>query len=160
MKKILMMLFVIVWALGACSVDENTVDVPELPDNDLNISVPEDSTGWAPGMDYEPYADNMPAALGIPVNVLVVGEDQYAQEAMYVLNNDAWLWGFNIYGKPVEKEENMKLCWFPNHEDIHTYLTEYVEDVNQEGIVGDIIVWGSQVETVVWASRDLCLLVV
>lgn len=155
MKKILMMLFVLVWALGACSDDENTVDVPELPDNDLNISVPEDSTGWAPGMDYEPYADNMPAALGVPVNVLVVGEDQYAQEAMHVLNNDAWLWGFNTYGKPVEKEENMKLCWFPNHKDIHTYLTGDAEDVNPEGIDGDIVVLGTQVETLLEAQRNM-----
>lgn len=155
MKKIIMMLSVLAWMLGACSDDENTAVVPELPDNDFDISIPEDQGDWEPGMEYQPYSDNLPPALGIPVNVLVVGEGRRAQEEMAVLENNAWLWYYASYGEAVEQEENIKECYFPNHPDVHIYMTGSETDFNPERIDADIVVLGMPVEDLVTAKRNM-----
>lgn len=155
MKKIIMMLSAFAWILGACSDDENTTVVPELPDNDFDISIPANQGEWEPGMAYQPYSDSIPPALGVPVNVLVVGEGWHVQEEMAVLENNAWLWWFNPYGEDVEHEENVRECYFPNHPDVHISMTGSETDLNPEGVEADIVVLGTHVENLLTAKRNM-----
>ena len=55
MKKIITILSVLMCMTVACSDDEDTKDYPELPDRDLDISVPVVPADWEPGMAYKPY---------------------------------------------------------------------------------------------------------
>lgn len=159
MKKIITLIPVLMFMAGACSDDDTAVSPSELPENDLNISVPELPADWAPGMDYKPYSDSLPIAPGVEVNVLVVGEGKSGQREMSVLNNESWIWGFNRYGKAVEQKENVKLCYFPNHPDIHTRVTESETDFNPDGVACDIVVAGFPVERIPEAQRNMKQLV-
>ncbi|MEG0796955.1 MAG: hypothetical protein RR397_10710 [Odoribacter sp.] len=159
MKKILALIPVLMMVAGACSDDDGPVSPSDLPENDLNISVPVIPASWAPGMVYKPYADNLPVALGVKVNVLVVGEGKTGEREMNVLNNEAWIWGFDKWGKPVMQKENVKLCYFPNHEDIHIGITESEKDFNPDGVECDIVMVGFPVERMSEAQRNMKQLV-
>lgn len=158
MKKILALIPVLMMMAGACS-DDGGVSPSDLPENDLNIGVSEIPADWAPGMVYKPYADNLPAALGVKVNVLVVGEGKAGERELSVLNNGVWIWGFDRYGKPVMQKENVKWCFFPNHEDIRIRSTESEIDFNPDGGKCDIVVAGFPVERMSEAQRNMKQLV-
>ena len=153
MKKILSLLPILLIVLWACS-DDDEVRPSDLPENDLNISVPEIPKDWAPGMDYKPYVDNLPEP-GVPVNVLVVCEGKRGQQAASVLNNEAWIWSFSQYGKPVVQKENVKWCYFPKHKDIHVEVVESLEDFDPTGKMYDIVVLGAWVENLAEAQRNM-----
>lgn len=155
MKKLGILIPVLMWMAGACSGDDKAVIVPELPDGDMNIEVPAVPVGWEPGMAYEPYADNLLDAPGVEVNVLVVGEGELGRQELAVLNNEVWIWGFEKYGKPVMQRENVKWCFFPNHEDIRIRLTGSVTDFNPDGWNADIVVLGFPVERLADAQRNM-----
>ena len=87
MKKIITILSVLMCMTVACSDDEDTKDYPELPDRDLDISVPVVPADWEPGMAYKPYEDDMPEPLNVDVHVLVVGEGEQLENVLHVLNN-------------------------------------------------------------------------
>lgn len=157
MKKILTLLPVFLLLIGACSDDDDAVRPSDLPENDLNISVPEIPKDWAPGMEYKPYADNLPVP-GIPVNVLVIGEGKRVQQAVSVLNNEAWIWAFMQYGKPVMQQVNVKSCFFPKHEDIHIDVIESLMDFEPTGKKYDIVLLATWVESLAEAQRNMKVL--
>lgn len=159
MKKILTLIPVLMFMAGACSDDDGGVSPSDLPENDLNIGVPEIPADWAPGMAYKPYTDKLPAAPGIKVNVLVVGEGKTGEREMNVLNNEAWIWGFKQYGKPVMQKENVKWCFFPNHEDVRIWITETEKDFNPDDVECGIVVAGFPVERMPEAQRNMKQLV-
>lgn len=119
----------------ACSDDESgVVTPPELPDADMDISVPEKPSDWLPGMVFAPYP-GMPAEdPGETVHVIVIDAEEHGRKIMEVLNNRAWAWNIN-----AEDRKNLKQCFFPTHEDIDLYLTETYDFDNSEHLPCDII---------------------
>lgn len=154
MKKIITILSVLMCMTVACSDDEDTKDYPELPDRDLDISVPVVPADWEPGMAYKPYEDDMPEPLNVDVHVLVVGEGEQLENVLHVLNNEAWLWGFELFGKEVEKKENVRQCFFPNHENICIHTMKSIMDLGSDDVKYDIILFTTPVEDM--ATAELC----
>lgn len=155
MKKILTLIPALMMMGGACSDDDGPVSPSDLPENDLNISVPVIPADWAPGMAYKPYTDNLPVP-GVKVNVLVVGGGEAGQREMDVLNNEVWIWKFDRYSlQQVDRKENLKWCFFPNHEDIHIGITGSEADFNPNGVEADIVVAGFPVERMADAQRNM-----
>ena len=152
MKKILAMIPVLALVMGACS-DDDKAGLPELPDNDLDISVPEIPADWAPGMAYKPYVDDLPAPLGKKVDVLVWGKEKQEKSEMAVLTNEAWIWEFKAYSNNVvESKEYIRQCYFPNHEDIRVQHVGIKDDFQSTVENGDIVVLEFPVETLVDAQ--------
>ena len=118
MKKIWTIIPALLLA-AACSDDENGYsEPPTLSDADSEITIPAIPADWAPGMAYKPYSDELPVAPGVPVNLLVVGDDERAAQELAVAANEAWIWDFVQYGRPVMLDVNVRSCYFPNHTDI------------------------------------------
>ena len=113
------------WIIGllfvACTDDEEggTTLPPEVPENDLNISVPEESTTWAPGMAFQPYPGMPEKTPGEKVHVVVIDQDHHGDVIMHVLRNESWAWWINDTDKA-----NLEQCFFPTHEDIILDITE------------------------------------
>lgn len=98
MKKIWTIIPALLLA-AACSDDENGYsEPPTLSDADSEITIPAIPADWAPGMAYKPYSDELPVAPGVPVNLLVVGDDERAAQELAVAANEAWIWDFVQYG--------------------------------------------------------------
>lgn len=108
-------------------------------------------------MAYKPYAENLPEP-GVPVNVLVVGEGKRVQQAVSVLNNEAWIWSFMTYGKPVMQKENVQWCYFPKHADIHIEVTESLDNFDPAGKQYDIVLLAAWVESLAEAQGNMKLL--
>ena len=154
MNKILAIIPALLLVAGACS-DDEAVKPSDLPENDLNISVPDVPADWAPGMAYKPYDDNLPEAKGVEVNVVVVNEGRDGELEMGVLNNDYWIWQFQSYGADVVQEKNKRAGFFPNHEDIHVRMTESRGNFNPGGGKCDIVVLGFPVEDLLEAKANM-----
>lgn len=154
MNKILAMIPALMLVAGACS-DDEPVKPSDLPENDLGISVPTVPADWTPGMAYKPYADNLPEAKGVEVNVVVVNEGSDGELEMGVLNNDCWAWQFQSNGAEVLLEKNKRSNFFPNHEDIHVRMTGSRKEFNPGGGKCDIVVLGFPVEDLLEAKRDM-----
>lgn len=120
MNRILIWMWIVGLLFAACTDDEEeTVIPPEVPENDLNISVPEDAAGWEPGMAYAPYPGMPEEAPGEKVHVVVLDEGTHGKNIMHVLNNEAWAWWINDTDKA-----NLEQCFFPPHEDIVYDITQ------------------------------------
>lgn len=119
----------------ACSDDNNENGVvPELPDRDMDISVPDNTVTWMPGMNYAPYP-GMPAVdPGEKVYVIVIDAEEHGRKIMEVLHNRAWAWSVRD-----EDRKNLKQCFFPTHMDIDLHLTETYDFDNSEHLPCDII---------------------
>lgn len=134
------MILCIVWA---CSdKDEQIIIPPELPENDLNISVPpeEDILGdyeytgnWEAGMDFVPYPGMPRKTLGEEIHVIVCDAEDHGRKIMAVLNNEAWPIGHSL------EDKQLKQYFFPPHNDIIYHLTETYDDPNPEYWPCDII---------------------
>ena len=68
-----LMIAILLFVFCACSDDDkDVVTPPELPDADMDISIPEKPTEWLPGMAFAPYP-GMPAEdPGETVHVIVI----------------------------------------------------------------------------------------
>ena len=126
--SMLLLLFV------ACSDDDDDNVIPELPDSDMDISVPERPAEWVPGMPFAPYP-GMPAVdPGERVYMIIVDAEEHGRKIMEVLNNRGWAWNIT-----EEDRKNIKQCFFPTHSDIDLYLTETYDFDNSEHLPCDII---------------------
>lgn len=137
MKKILWSaLLTTAFFVSACSDDNEDVIVPELPENDMNISVPnENNTGvWQPGMAYEPYPEMPENVLGEKVHVLVIDAEEHGQKILSILNNESWPWILN-----EDDKVNFKQVCFPIHKDIILNITESYDDFNPNYVACDIV---------------------
>lgn len=133
--------------VAACSDDENGYTAPPaLSDEDAEINIPAIPADWAPGMAYKPYSDELPAAPGVAVNVLLVGEGEKGEQALAVAENNAWIWSWVTYGSNVQLKDYVKPCYFPNHSDVHVSLTGSETEFNPEGKPCDIVVLGNYTE--------------
>ena len=56
------------------------------------------------------------------------------ENVLHVLNNEAWLWGFELFGKEVEKKENVRQCFFPNHENICIHTMKSIMDLGSDDV--------------------------
>lgn len=136
MKKILWStLLATALMAGACSSDDEDVIVPTLPENDMNISIPEeeDSDAWLPGMPYAPYPGMPETSPGTKVHVIVIDAEEHGKNIMHVLRNEAWPWVLN-----QDDKENLKQVCFPTHEDIVLHITESYGEFNPENVPCDI----------------------
>lgn len=118
-NKKLFLAMALVLFFGACSDDEENIAMPELPDVDMDISIPEDTKTWKPGMEFSPYPGMPTEEKGEMVHVIVVDAEEHGRKIMEVLNNRAWAWAMND-----DDRKNLKQCFFPIHKDIDLYLTE------------------------------------
>lgn len=105
------------------------------------------------GMAYKPYSDELPVAPGVPVNLLVVGDDERAAQELAVAANEAWIWDFVQYGRPVMLDVNVRSCYFPNHTDIHTAQTGNETSFNPEHKACDVVVAGFETTKMAVAQR-------
>ena len=153
MKKIWTIIPALLLA-AACSDDENGYsEPPTLSDADSEITIPAIPAYWAPGMAYKPYSDELPVAPGVPVNLLVVGDDERAAQELAVAANEAWIWDFVQYGRPVMLDVNVRSCYFPNHTDIHTAQTGNETSFNPEHKACDVVVAGFETTKMAVAQR-------
>ena len=153
MKKIWTIIPALLLA-AACSDDENGYsEPPTLSDADSEITIPAIPADWAPGMAYKPYSDELPVAPGVPVNLLVVGDDERAAQELAVAANEAWIWDFVQYGRPVMLDVNVRSCYFPNHTDIHTAQTGNETSFNPEHKACDVVVAGFETTKMAVAQR-------
>lgn len=121
MNKMIKWMWIIGLLFMACTDDEEegAVVPPEVPESDLNISVPEASAGWSPGMAYQPYPGMPAEAPGEKVHVVVLDAENHGKNIMHVLRNESWAWWINDTDKA-----NLEQCFFPPHEDIVLDITE------------------------------------
>lgn len=131
----------IIWIVGllfvACTDDNEEVIVPpEIPEEDLNISIPaeSDDAEWSPGMAFRPYP-GMPAEVpGEDIHVVVLDAESHGRNIMYVLQNEAWPWWLN----DTDKEHLQQVC-FPPHEDIVFAITESYDVKDLNGMECDMV---------------------
>ena len=135
MKKILTALLSVAFLVGGCSDDDDDVmSLPEIPETDINISVPEKDKGWHSGMDFAAYPGMPEKAKGEEINVLVIDADEHARHICNVLKNESW-----PYVIDKEDKENLKQCFFPTHPDIKINVTESYDDFNPNKVPCDIV---------------------
>lgn len=136
MDKIVKLIWIIGLLFAACTDDneDGMVIPPEIPENDLNISVPADSVGWVPGMAYQPYPGMPETSLGEKVYVVVLDAEDHGKNIMHVLKNEAWPWWLNDTDKA-----NLEQCCFPPHEDIVLDITESYDTKDLEGRECDMV---------------------
>ena len=135
MNKLWILIIAILPFFVACSDDDEKEALSNLPDNDMNISVP-DSNGedWYAGMPYQPYPGMPEASQGVEVNVITVDSAVYGDCILTVLQNDAWPWTLSD-----EDNANLEQLFFPVHADIKYYITEDYQNFNPEKRPCDII---------------------
>ncbi len=137
MNKILKMIWIIGLLFAACSDNEEDTIVPsEIPEEDLNISVPEDvgADDWVPGMAFRPYP-GMPAEVpGEKVYVVVLDEGTHGANIMHVLRNESWAWWITDRDKA-----NLQQCFFPPHEDIVFDITQSYDNEDLKGRECDMV---------------------
>lgn len=131
---------IVIWAIGllfvACTDDDEDVITPsEIPEADLDISIPEDvdEDEWLPGMAFQPYPGMPAEAPGQKINVIVLDKDEHGRNIMSVLRNEAWPWWLTDTDK-----ENLKQVCFPTHEDIVLSITEDYGSYNPDNIHCDL----------------------
>ena len=81
-----LMIAILLFVFCACSDDDkDVVTPPELPDADMDISIPEKPAEWLPGMAFAPYP-GMPAEdPGETVHVIVIDAEEHGRKIMEVL---------------------------------------------------------------------------
>ncbi len=137
MKKILWSTWLAVaFLLGACTNDEEDSVIPQLPENDMNISIPEEdnSSEWVPGMAYAPYPGMPETEFGTEVHVIVIDAEEHGENIMHVLRNESWPWILND-----DDKINLKQVCFPTHEDIVLHITESYDEYNPDNVPCDIV---------------------
>lgn len=146
-----LMIAILLFVFCACSDDDkDVVTPPELPDADMDISIPEKPAEWLPGMAFAPYP-GMPAEdPGETVHVIVIDAEEHGRKIMEVLNNRAWAWNITD-----DDRKNLKQCFFPTHEDIDLYLTETYDFDNSEHLPCDIISASISTDNYGTAERSL-----
>ena len=153
MKKTIMIWSVLALFAGSCTDDKDDVVIPpDLPDNDMNISIPDNSGSeeWVPGMEYAAYPGMPENDPGVEVNVLVIDAEEHGQNILYVLRNEAWPWVISD-----EDKQNLKQNFFPTHADIKLHITENYDDFNPNQVSCDIVNASTSVFSLDAARRNL-----
>lgn len=130
MNKIIRMLWVVGLIFASCTGDKDgDIVPPEIPDGDLNISIPEDTddSEWKPGIPFRPYPGMPTEDPGQKIHVVVLDAKDHGKNIMHVLRNEAWPWWINDTDKA-----NLEQDFFPLHKDIELAITESydVKDLN------------------------------
>ena len=136
MNKMIKWMWIIGLLFVACTDDEEggALVPPEIPENDLDISVPEASAGWSPGMAYQPYPGMPAESPGEKVHVVVLDAEDPGKNIMYVLRNESWAWWINDTDKA-----NLEQCFFPPHKDIVLDITESYDTDDLAGRECDMV---------------------
>ena len=135
MKKIIFSLLCASVFLGSCSDDnDDFVGIPDIPEIDTDISIPENTKDWRPGMDFVAYPGMPENSKGKEVNILVIDKGNQASYLSKILNNQTW-----PYLIHKDDKTNLKQCLFPKHADIKVNVTESVDDFNPSQVACDIV---------------------
>jgi len=136
MKKVLYLICAYVLLFISCSPDNDEEIIPDFPEIDTDISVPNDNTSivWEPGMPYAPYPGMPEESAGVEINIIVIDAETHGEKIYSVLLNEGWPWKFT-----QEHKENVKQICFPKHSDIKLHITESYDIYNPNKVPCDIV---------------------